>query len=203
MAEQKVDRRVRRTKKLLLQGLVQLMAQKPVNNITITELTELVDINRGTFYLYYDNIFDMVEKIKKELFDTFHENFSKYINGKVDYDAFYEILKYAFIFIQENLGIAKILLGPNGDHAFIETFKRLIIEEMTTNRKLDQSNYEIKYIQTFVISGHIGLIKYWLENGMQHSPERMADITMNLLMNSIKTDHSGDLFSCYEFILNK
>ena len=48
----KEDRRVRRTKKLLTQALTELMQQKQVKEITVTELTDLADMNRGTFYLY-------------------------------------------------------------------------------------------------------------------------------------------------------
>lgn len=47
----KEDRRVRRTKKLLTQALTELMQHKQIKDITVTELTELADMNRGTFYL--------------------------------------------------------------------------------------------------------------------------------------------------------
>lgn len=62
------DRRIRRTKRLLIQALTKLMQQKQVNEITVKELTDLADINRGTFYLYYKDIFDMLEKIENEFF---------------------------------------------------------------------------------------------------------------------------------------
>ena len=64
----KEDRRVRRTKKLLTQALTELLQKKQINEITVKELTDLADMNRGTFYLYYRDIFDMLEKIEAELF---------------------------------------------------------------------------------------------------------------------------------------
>ena len=63
METRKEDRRVRRTKKLLTQALTQLLQRKQVNEITVRELTDLADMNRGTFYLYYKDISDMLEKI--------------------------------------------------------------------------------------------------------------------------------------------
>ena len=68
MAEElkKEDRRVRRTKKLLTQALTELLQKKQINEITVKELTDLADMNRGTFYLYYKDIFDMLEKIENE-----------------------------------------------------------------------------------------------------------------------------------------
>ena len=47
------DRRVKRTKKLLADALAALMKQKPLKSITVRELTELADLNRGTFYLHF------------------------------------------------------------------------------------------------------------------------------------------------------
>ena len=61
-AAHKEDRRVKRTKKQLEKSLIQLLETKPIQDITVRELTELADINRGTFYLYYRDIFDMVSK---------------------------------------------------------------------------------------------------------------------------------------------
>ena len=56
---EKMDRRVRKTRALLLQGLVKMLETHDIQDISVKELTELVDINRGTFYLHYDDIYDM------------------------------------------------------------------------------------------------------------------------------------------------
>ena len=58
------DRRVRKTKTQLKAGLAGLLKEKGINEITVTELTEQVDINRSTFYLHYRDIYDMMEKIE-------------------------------------------------------------------------------------------------------------------------------------------
>ncbi len=53
------DRRKRKTKALLRQTLTRLLLEKDLKDITISELTELADINRGTFYLHYRDIYDL------------------------------------------------------------------------------------------------------------------------------------------------
>ena len=65
---EKMDRRVRKTRALLLQGLVKMLETHDIQDISVKELTELVDINRGTFYLHYDDIYDMLHKIEDEMF---------------------------------------------------------------------------------------------------------------------------------------
>lgn len=59
------DRRVRRTKALLLKGLISLMETKDVKDISVKELADLADINRSTFYLHYNDIYDMLNQIEK------------------------------------------------------------------------------------------------------------------------------------------
>ena len=53
MAELFEDRRVRRTRKLLKQGLLDLLREKRFFQISVRDITERADMNRGTFYLHY------------------------------------------------------------------------------------------------------------------------------------------------------
>ena len=53
MEEPRTDRRVRKTKKQLRMALTTLMMEKSVGEITVREIAELADVNRGTFYAHY------------------------------------------------------------------------------------------------------------------------------------------------------
>ena len=63
MAINNEDSRVKRTKKLIRKGLVELSQTKRINKITVKELTDHIEINRGTFYLHYKDVFDLVESL--------------------------------------------------------------------------------------------------------------------------------------------
>ena len=65
------DRRIKRTKRFLSMALVELLAEKPVNEITVKELTERSDVNRATFYRHYRDIYDMLRQMEQELFGEF------------------------------------------------------------------------------------------------------------------------------------
>ncbi len=47
------------------------MKQKPLKSITVRELTELADLNRGTFYLHFKDVYDLAEQIENGIFDRF------------------------------------------------------------------------------------------------------------------------------------
>ena len=99
--EKKEDRRVRRTKKLLTAALTQLMQEKQISEITVRELTELADMNRGTFYLYYKDIYDMLEKIEDSMFEALDRIIDLEENESVDRQTKPILLKL-FQFIEEN-----------------------------------------------------------------------------------------------------
>ena len=65
------DRRVKRTKKALYDALLVLLKDKTINEITVTELTTLADVNRATFYFYYTDLIDMLQQIQNEAFEAF------------------------------------------------------------------------------------------------------------------------------------
>ena len=69
-AAQDRDRRVRRTKAQLRQALTELLREKDLRSITVRELTERADVNRGTFYAHYKDIYDMLEQCEAQLFDS-------------------------------------------------------------------------------------------------------------------------------------
>ena len=72
------DRRVRKTKKALRQGLVQLLQEKKLKDITVRELTDAVDLHRGTFYVHYRDIYDLYDKMWQEANQAIRDIFRQY-----------------------------------------------------------------------------------------------------------------------------
>ncbi len=62
------DRRIRKTRAVLKSSLLSLMKEKSVKHITVKELCDKADINRGTFYLHYTDVFDIEVQIDDFLF---------------------------------------------------------------------------------------------------------------------------------------
>ena len=186
MSEYKIDRRIRRTKKLLLQALTKLMSEKKINQITVTELTDLADVNRSTFYLYYKDIFDMLEQIENELFQDFTKAFEEFSKDIVTYDNMTSFFTFVFEFAKENAEICKILLGPDGDYSFIEKFKQAI-KESQPHFGVEISPINLNYFRPFVISGFIGVIQQWLEDDMHLSPKEIAVFVTGIISNGINS----------------
>ena len=192
MAEElkKEDRRVRRTKKLLTQALTELLQKKQVNEITVKELTDLADMNRGTFYMYYRDIFDMLEKIEDELFQKLDVIAQTHEHGDPTQQV-KPILLDLFRFIEENQEVCRVLLSPNGDMNFLHRLYEAIRErslEIWKDQMGSLGEKEFDYRYSFVIFGCAGMIRAWVNRSCQETDMQMAELADRMIRRGILTE---------------
>ena len=65
-----MDLRVKKTKSAIINAFLQLRSKKPLERITVKELSDLAEINKATFYLHYKDIYDLSESLENELLDS-------------------------------------------------------------------------------------------------------------------------------------
>lgn len=164
------DRRIRRTKKALKNSLIILLEQKPMSKITVRELTELADINRGTFYLHYTDILALYNSIK----DDFLTELINTIKPPMDSPYIYYL--NLFRFLEGHTEILKLL---NQDASFTEQIIEVLKKQHLENwmKRFSNSNrMHYEYFYCFAAEGSIGIIKKWIQTENRESPETMAQI---------------------------
>lgn len=185
MEEKQIDRRIRRTKRQLRLGLLQLLQEKPVQDISVREITELADLNRGTFYLHYRDVFDMLEQIENETLRELQEIFDAYPTHREGPSA---LLHEIFLYLADNKDLAQALLGTHGNRSFFNKMRGLIRDNCFANwthlyNKQKADNFEPFY--AFVLSGCMGLLQSWLEAAKPKAPEEMAHLTESIICQGI------------------
>jgi len=184
--EKKEDRRVRRTKKLLTQALTELLQHKQVNEITVRELTELADMNRGTFYLYYKDIYDMLDKIEEDMFRKLDEIAAIHEHEDVTRQV-KPILLDLFRFIEENQEMCRVLLSPNGDMNFLHRLFEVIREKCRTvwMEQTKDNEETFNYHYSFVVFGCAGVIRAWVNRNCQETAVHMAELADAMIRRGI------------------
>lgn len=187
MEKKTTDRRIRKTKNALKNGLTELMLEKSISDITVRELTDKVDINRGTFYLHYKDIFDLIEQLEAEMFEEMRNVFESHpaedMNGQP-----LPLLEDIFFFLKENASLCTVLLSKNGDIAFVEKLKKLIREKCLSDWKIvfnKEKSSQFYYFCNYILAGCIGLIEAWLNQGMHESPKEMAVMTEQMILHGV------------------
>ena len=169
--------------KLLTQALTELLQKKQINEITVKELTDLADMNRGTFYLYYRDIYDMLEKIEAELFQKLDTIAQSHEHGELTQQV-KPILLDLFHFIYENQEMCRVLLSPNGDMNFLHRLYEAIRErcrEIWGDQVGGVSEKEFDYRYSFVVFGCAGMIRAWVNRNCQETDMQMAELADRMI----------------------
>jgi AcrR family transcriptional regulator len=187
------DRRVKRTKKLLRDSLFSLLQTKSINEITITELTEVADINRATFYFYYTDIFDMLDQIQNEAYEMFEivlQGTEEHINSP---EAFAKYIENILLFCKENPSIARFVITREyNNNKVLKKIKRLLAKNVPVAKETYAQDDPRRFILNFALNSLTGTVVDWMDDGMIIPPDVMADFIANMYI-------SGSLYAKTKF----
>ncbi len=186
LKQEKSDRRSRRTKRLLWKALTQLLMEKELKDITVMELTELADVNRGTFYLHYGNIYELYEEIEQNLIEEFVHILKSHREDKQQGTLFPVILD-AFEFLGANADTCIAFLNHNN----MVFLSKLLAVSKAVSLEVWEMLYGSKnpelheYCYTFVTNGCVGLLRTWFMEGMKESSREMAELASRMMKGCI------------------
>ncbi len=198
MGEQRADRRVRKTKQLLQRSLAALLAEKPLSEITVKELTDRADVNRGTFYCHYRDIYDLKDQMEGELFEELVSVIDSYTADTLR-QGLRPLMADVFRFLRRNGDFALVMLRPDSqsgsktgnvflDRIRAEIFRRGLQDWQELYGFQDSAQWD--YYLDFVVAGCVALLQSWAKKGMREAPEEMAALSEQLILRGI--DRKGE-----------
>ena len=178
----KEDRRVRKTKKALREGLAELLTEKSIQNITVRELTDKADVHRSTFYANFVDIYDLYNHIEETVISELRD----IITGTQDLDSTQCII-LLFEYISANKQISRLVLGSNLGTSFIHRvsalFKDIYVAHWRTTYNLNVSSDKLEAYAHFLFSGYLGVIREWVVNDFEPSENELLEIISDIDKN--------------------
>lgn len=181
------DIRVKRTKKLLRKGIAEIGKSKSINKITVKELTDLVEINRGTFYLHYKDVYDLVDSIENELYDEFDKRVLDVTPDDI-LQRPVDVLETLFEYFRTHKDILSVLMGENGDVKFVYRFGELMNEKILEifkgifpNMSMEKFDFAYNYGKF----GFVGIIHCWSTQYSHLSSRQIAEKTLTLELGGL------------------
>lgn len=178
MESLKEDRRIRRTQKMLKDSLIELMTEKDFKNISVKDITERADLNRGTFYNHYTDTYDLLQKMESDVLADFQDMIDNYLCS-FEKGSLMPILLPVIQYIEENVKIARILFENSASGDFVYRFHQLISDNGSAIFKKQYPNTDavtLSYFIEFITYGLTGVLRFWINNGMKESKEKIAEI---------------------------
>lgn len=180
----RTDRRIAYTKMVLKQSLLELLRHRPIEKITVKDICEKADINRGTFYTHFSDPYDLLHQIENELF----EEIASSIESSLKAEAISGLLGQIFESIQKNKELCSVLFSDYGDKVFLSRIMYIAhdrsIEEW---KKLIPAvkDEQLEMLYLFFANGCVAIIQHWVQNGMKESPRELSDIIEKLSLNGL------------------
>ena len=183
LLEKPTDRRVLRTKKNIRQAFLHLLSEKSLSQITVKELSDLADINRKTFYMYYSNIEDIFAELEDELVLKLVYVFEKELFQKEMFNSysFFENLNHT---IQEDIDLYRILNHSDLLPHLIQRAKNALIEVFFRKYNISADSDNERYIlyAEYAASGILSMYTKWFSRDFHMSLEELtrtaAEITL-------------------------
>ncbi|QWU17004.1 transcriptional regulator, TetR family [Paenibacillus sophorae] len=175
----KTDRRILRTKEAINKAFLELFYEKEFDRITINDISERANVNRGTVYLHYTDKYDLLNKCIEDHLNQMILSctFTKFSHNKLGLNESIEALKFLFVYFEENFLFFSFMFASRQTSIFRERMLHILIT--TIQEKLDMQGInqgmDQELIVDFTASAFVGTVEHWIMKQMPHSPQFMAE----------------------------
>jgi len=188
--QQKAEyRSAKRSRRLIREAFLTLLKKKPETKITVTDIVNLADINRTTFYAHYPDVRGVVEEIENDVIDKM-----MIILKDFHYFSFFKnpapLLLQISRFLEMDVDLYKQLIKIDSSDAFLDKLKKIFAEFMENDPDIPQyirekSSFAIRV--SYFTGGIVNAYKQWLTEELDCS---LNDISMEIASMITETDLS-------------
>ncbi|WP_436882016.1 TetR/AcrR family transcriptional regulator [Mammaliicoccus sciuri] len=178
------DRRVRKSKRAIKQAFIQLLKENNLDRITIQQISDLADVNRGTFYLNYEDKYALLDEMENEQIEK--------IKGFVDIrkmdlstknsvrfieDFANKIIKNVITHIEHNIEFYQVILNLERKSQIEEQLADIVrsnIKHLIGNKD-NVFGIPENYYLSYVVGSMMSMIKYWVSDENRVSVEELVN----------------------------
>lgn len=184
--------RLAHTERAIIDALIKVGRTKPLAQISISDISRVSGINRGTFYLHFIDKDDLVTQVRDKLTAQIQMILDHKITGTMDYRQLstnepYPVIVDIVNLIAQNRELFRFLLGPNGDPQFVpqvtDRLQKAIYQELyrvkgSPNFRGDVPN---QYAIRLIINVFMTIVATWLDSDDDMSAADVAALIMKSL----------------------
>ncbi len=171
-----MDRRIRKTREAILNAFSGLIAEKNFEQITINEIADRADLNRGTVYLHYKDKFDLLDQ-------CIETHLVKLLESCIGEDTACfpskPALQHAFQYLEQNAAIYHCLLVDRGIPAFRDRLLVVLVQGLSEQVEIHDIYPDVnkEVLVQFLASAIAGTLEWWIR---QSTPCPATDIAEHL-----------------------
>lgn len=181
-----MDKRIMKTKRAIHAAMTKLLADKPIDEITVTELSEAAEINRKTFYNYYSSVYMVAEEMEDEIVARFDETLRR-----IDFDTLLKDPQTTFNtlarLITSDLDFYGNILTNRNQVLFLQKIITSLKERVMTLYASQTSADEelLEYVLEYTVAGMVSVYQRWFISGMKTDIETLSRQISTLAVHGI------------------
>ncbi|MDQ0194730.1 TetR/AcrR family transcriptional regulator [Paenibacillus wynnii] len=176
-----MDRRIHKTRNAIIEAFVGLMAEKNFEQITINEIADKANVNRGTIYLHYVDKHDLLEQCIEIHLDQLFQKCPP--GGDTDNFSSKDLMLRMFEYLEQHAFFYSTILTNKGIPAFrkrlLDMAKNSLSEQI--NKSGSNQNIQNEVLIQFLASAGVGVIEWWITNSMPYPAKDMVEEFWQLL----------------------
>ncbi len=157
-----------------------ILAQKNgLHNVSISDLMKKAGYNRGTFYVYFFDMNDLLEQAEEDIIEELKFKMQDALKDLtiLDFEMLANKMVDTFASYDDKL---YLLLGSNGDSKFIAKVRNEMAKIFSTVFNMKENNETKDYIIVFITSAFVGVLTRWYESGKQMEYQKLAKLIQTL-----------------------
>ena len=183
-----MDKRVMKTKRAIQSAMTRLLSVKPIEEITVTELSNAAEINRKTFYSYYNSVYMVAEEMEDEIVERFEDTLRK-----IDFETLLQDPQTTFNtlarIIASDLDFYETILTNRNQVFFLQKIITSLKERiMALYFDRNSKDFELQeYMLEYIISGLVSVYQKWFKSGRKTDIEELSKYISMLAVNGVKS----------------
>lgn len=172
------------TKRALAESLKKLLLEKPLDRITVSDITEDCGVSRMTFYYHFKDVYDLIEW-------TWLQEAERALDGQKTYDTWQQGFLQIFQLVQENRAFVMNLYHSISREQVERYLYRLtyqlligVVEEKSAGMSVRDEDK--KFIADFYKYAFVGLMLDWIRGGMKGEPQVLIDRLSVLIRGDVE-----------------
>lgn len=165
-----------RSRHLIKQAFAELLNEKDMSKITVTDIVERANISRGTFYAHYLDVYDLYSAIQSNIVEAIDETFEEEGIENIILDPT-DVISFAIEYLNKNKSYYKLFLTSSHGEDLMQRVISLAEEKFShvINSILPQNEAkEQLYNLYFILGGFRNILIHWFMNTSDITPEQCA-----------------------------
>jgi len=170
--------------KKIIDAFMIIYMDTPIEKITIKMITDRAGLNRGTFYLHYTDIYDLLKKVESKFYSISKTIAQNTVNALFNNEILIDVLP-EINFYESNLEHLKLLLCINGKSNLDQVMKKELRKSIISNchnYNLNNSSLD-EYSLEYITSALVATIIHWIRNDMRIPLYKISELMQDLATN--------------------